>query len=278
MKKEMTFCVSCFGVVLVIGLAGISLGRNRLIHHIRERDKTEDALRSRTVELEKANKELRQVPARLIATQEEERKRIAAELHDSIGQTFAAVKFWIEMTLEYRSAGDGSAAFNRLEQLVPTLQQAIQETRSICMGLRPPMLDGTGLLTALEWLRQECMKFYPSRHIELETGITEEEIPQNLKPTIFRIVQEALNNVGKHSNADWVDISVSKDDGGIALVVSDDGIGLDMGMVLQNGADKTLGLTTMRERTELLGGSFTIESASGGGTTIRAWWPGTASA
>src|SRR5208337_2630048 len=154
-------------------------------------------VQERTVELEKANEELRQIPSRLICVQEEERKRLASELHDSIGQTLAAVKFWVEMALKLRDAGDDNAALNHLDQFVPILQHSIEETRSIYMGLRPSMLDSTGLLATLEWLRQERMKLYPERHIELEVGVAEETIPKNLKVNIFRIAQEALNNIAK---------------------------------------------------------------------------------
>ncbi len=167
----------------------------------KSRDELELRVKERTVALEKANNELRQVPSKLIAVQEEERKSLASELHDSIGQTLAAVKFWVEMALKLRDSGDGNAALNHLDQFVPILQHSIEETRSIYMGLRPSMLDSAGLLATLEWLRHECMKLYPERHIEVEVGIAEEEIPENLRVNIFRIAQEALNNIAKHSKS-----------------------------------------------------------------------------
>jgi PAS domain S-box-containing protein len=255
-----------------------------LIRNITQRKQMEEELRrsrdelglrvhERTAALEKANEELRQIPSKLIAVQEEERKRLASELHDSIGQTLAAVKFWVEMALKLKDEGDGNGALNHLEQFVPILQRSIEETRSIYMGLRPSILDSNGLLATLEWLRQECMKLYPERHIELEAGIAEEAIPKNLKVSIFRIGQEALNNVANHSKAEWVDISLSKNGGGIELVVSDDGVGMDLDQILQTSTARSLGFTSMRERTELTGGSFSIESAPGEGTTIRAYWP-----
>ncbi len=236
-------------------------------------DELDLRIRERTAELAKANEELRQIPSKLISVQEEERKRLASELHDSMGQTLVAVKFWVEMTLKHRDAGDGNAALKHLEQFVPVLQRSIEETRNIYMGLRPTMLDNTGLLATLEWLRQECMKLYPGRHIELETLVAEEAIPEKLKINIFRIAQEALNNIAKHSQAEWVDISLSENEAGIELVVSDEGVGMDLDLVRKTSTSRSLGLTSMRERAELTGGSFSIESNPGEGTTIRASWP-----
>jgi PAS domain S-box-containing protein len=248
--------------------------RKRMEEELRKsRDELELRVKERTAALEKANEELQQIPSKLIAVLEEERKRLASELHDSIGQTLAAVKFWVEMVLKLKDTGDGIAALNHLEQFVPILQRSIEETRSIYMGLRPSMLDSHGLLATLEWLRGECMKHYPQRHIELETEVAEEEIPENLKANIFRIAQEALNNIAKHSEAEWVDISLSKNVGGIELVVSDDGVGMNLDLILQTTTARSLGLTSMRERAEFTGGSFSIESALGEGTTIRACWP-----
>jgi PAS domain S-box-containing protein len=237
------------------------------------RDELEMRVQRRTAALEKANEELRQIPSKLIAVQEEERRRLAIDLHDSIGQTLAAVKFWIEMALKLRDEGDGIGALGQLERFIPILQRSIEETRSIYMGLRPSMLDNIGLLATLDWLRGECMRLYPQRHIELETKVAEEEIPENLKVNIFRIAQEALNNIAKHSEAEWVDIALSGDECGIGLVISDDGVGMDLDMILQTNAVKSLGLTSMRERAELGGGTFTIDSTPGEGTTIRAFWP-----
>jgi PAS domain S-box-containing protein len=240
---------------------------------LKSHDKLELRVQERTAELEKANEELRQIPSKLIAVQEEERKRLAAELHDSIGQTLAAVKFWVEVVLKLGDGGDVRAVLNRLEQFIPILQRSIEETRCIYMGLRPSMLDSMGLLATLEWLRRECMGLYPEHHIELETGVAEKEIPETLKINIFRIVQEALNNAAKHSKAEWIDISLSRGAKGIELVISDDGVGMDLELILQANTARSLGLTSMRERAELSGGCFSIESTAGEGTTIRACWP-----
>jgi len=246
---------------------------NQMDEELRKsRDELEIRVQERTVALETLNEELRQVPSKLIAVQEEERRRLASELHDSIGQTLAAVKFWVEIALKFREEGSDADALYHLERFVPILQRSIEETRNIYMGLRPPMLEDMGLLPALEWLRRECMRLYPARHIELETGIKEEEIPESLKVNIFRIVQEALNNIAKHSKAEWVDISIIKDGSAIELAVSDDGVGMDLDQILRTSTARSLGLTSMRERAEIFGGSFSIESTPSEGTTIRALW------
>jgi signal transduction histidine kinase len=221
----------------------------------------------------RSNNELRALSSKLLSIQEEERKRLASELHDSIGQTFAAIKLRVEIVLELINRGDWTVASNQLAQFVPILQRSIEETRSIYMGLRPLMLDSMGLLATLEWLCVECMKLYPERQIVFEAGVSEDEIPENLKVNIFRIAQEALNNIAKHSKAEWVDISFSKTRDGIELVVSDDGVGMDLDLILRTSTARSLGLTSMRERAELTGGSFSIKSAPGDGTTIRARWP-----
>lgn len=233
----------------------------------------ERRVQERTVELERVNEELRSVPSRLIAAQEEERRRIGGELHDSIGQTLAALKFWVEMILNLRDEVRADTAMARLEQFIPILQRSIEETRNIYMGLHPGMLDNVGLLATLEWLRRESMELYPERHIELETDIEEQQIPENLKTSMFRIAQEALNNIAKHSMAEWVDLSLLRTDGGIQLSIVDDGIGFDQEAIWSQVYARSLGLTGMKERAEIVGGTFSVASKPGEGTKISATWP-----
>lgn len=239
----------------------------------KSRDELELRVKERTTALEKANEVLQQIPSKLIAAQEEERKRLASELHDSIGQTLVAIKLSVELALLAKSEENLKEAFEKLQDVVPTIQNAIKEIRNIYTGLRPTMLDNLGLISTLQWLCREWMKLYPDRHIELRTGVAEKGIPEKLKVNIFRITQEALNNIAKHSQAGWVDISLSKHKDGIVLTVSDDGVGMDLGLIMQTSAATSLGLASMRERAELTRGSFSIESAPGEGTTIRAYWP-----
>jgi len=236
------------------------------------RDELERRVRERTAELEIANRILQQIPAQLLAVQEEERKRIAGELHDGIGQTLVAVKLGIEAVLLGRGRGSAKDKCKALEVFIPTLQHLIKEIRLICMGLRPAVLDDLGLIATLQWLRGEFKKLHPNYNIKLEQSLREEDVPGEIKIEIFRITQEALNNIAKHSNAKCANVSLVNGGDRIELIISDDGVGMDLDFVHQTRVSR-LGLTSMRERTERTGGEFSIESTPGEGTIIRACWP-----
>lgn len=224
-------------------------------------------------ERKQAEEEMRKIPSKLIAAQEEERKRLAGELHDSIGQTLVALKFRIEHIRFKLMQDEPKEALELVEQFIPYLQHSIEETRAIYMGLRPKMLEDFGIIATLHWYRDELLKFFPNRHIELDISLDQDEIPQHLTIPIFRIAQEALNNVSKHSEAEWVDLSLRKKDGGIELTISDDGIGMDLAYTIQSANARSLGLTGMQERAELTGGQLSIRSTMGEGTTVTATWP-----
>ena len=205
-----------------------------------------------------------------MAAQEEDRKRLAGELHDSIGQTLVALKFRIEHVLHVMKGGKSEEALALLEQFIPTLQFSIDETRTIYMGLRPRMLDDFGVIAAMNWFRLELMKLYPGFHIEPEIRVEETDIPAHMKVAIFRISQEAMNNIAKHARAEWVDLVLTMHDEMIELSVTDDGIGFDFSNV--TGCEQSYGLSGMKERAEQTGGRFTVESVPGKGTAIRVVW------
>jgi PAS domain S-box-containing protein len=247
--------------------------RFRMIGELRKsRDDLELRVKERTAALELVNEKLRMVPSMLIEAQEKERKRLAAEMHDSIGQTIAALKFRIEHVLGTLEKRDYNRALELLHEFVPVLQRSIDETRAIYMGLRPMILSEYGIMATLEWYRQELLKLYPNQHIELESSIREEDIPDELKTVIFRIVQEALNNAFKHAGPEWIDVRLALNGDAVELEVSDDGIGMDLEHILESPTAKSLGLIGMRERAEITGGRFTIGSVPGKGTTVKAVW------
>ncbi len=274
----------------VLDANGQSLGRRASDRDITERKRIEEALRQRTFELQQltetleqrvqertgelaeANKALRQLSVRLLSAQEDERKRIAGEIHDTLGACLAAIKFKVETAVQQKGAPN--AAIESLGTIIPVIQEGVEECRRIQMDLRPSMLDDLGLLPTLSWFCRRFQTIYSGIRVDQEVTIEESEVPVSLKIVIYRVTQEAMNNSAKHSKANMVRLCSRKIDGRMELVVEDNGQGFDMEKVLGPGsARRGLGLTNMRERTELSGGSFAIESAGGKGTIIRASWP-----
>jgi len=142
------------------------------------------------------------------------------------------------------------------------------------MDLRPSMLDDLGILATISWFCREFQAIYSGIQIEKQIAIEEDEVPDLLKTVIYRLVQESCNNIVKHSKADLVHLSLEKTHGIIELIMKDNGTGFNLQEVLSvENPKRGLGLASMRERTELSGGSFSIESKKAGGTVIRASWP-----
>jgi signal transduction histidine kinase len=215
---------------------------------------------------------LRALASQLLTAQEKERRLVANELHDSIGSALSVIKFKVEDTVQQMERG--VAALESLKDIIPTVQRTIEESRRIQTSLRPSILDDLGILTTLDWHCREFQKTFSHIRIEKEIDLSENDVPQFLKIVMYRISQEALNNIAKHSKADLITLSLRKTDGPIELTVRDNGQGFDMEKIFSmESYRKGLGLGSMRERTELSGGSFTIESIQGKGTTIRASWP-----
>jgi len=258
---------------------------------ITERNQTEEALRQRSLELQQltetleqrvlertaelaaTNEALRHLSTKLLSAQEDERKRIAGELHDTIGSCLSAVKFKVE-TVQQQIENTANVTSAALNTIIPIVQESIDECRRIQMDLRPSMLDDLGLLPTLSWLCRRFETIYSGIRIEQKIGIEEGEIPNPLKIVIYRVIQEAMNNVAKHSNADFVCLSFRKRDDKLELALQDNGRGFDQEKAdSQESTSRGLGLSSMRDRVELSWGSFAIESTEGKGTIIRASWP-----
>ena len=222
----------------------------------------------------KTEERLRFLSSQLLIAQENERKRIAQELHDSIGQSLTAIKFGLENSLDERARCTAKARVELLEAVIPLVQQAIEEVRRIHTDLRPSMLDDLGILTTINWFCREFQMIYSDVRIEKELDVQESEVPESLKMVVFRVLQEAMNNIAKHSDADLVRLCFKKTDATIGLTIEDNGRGFDLqGALSLNSPEKGFGITSMKERTELAGGSFAIESTPGTGTVVRASWP-----
>lgn len=222
-----------------------------------------------------SKRELRLLSAKLLSAQEQERKRIASELHDTVGQYLSAIKFSLENLNALLEDNQIASGQKSLQAVLPLIQEAISEVRRISMDLRPAILDDLGLLATLRWFCRTFQDIYVNIAIDKQLNIQENDVPVELKTAIYRIVQEALNNVAKHAKADHVDLRLNKTDSAIELTVTDNGCGFVVSQALERDIRQCgLGLASMRQRSGSLGGSFYIDSAPGIGTTIRVVWAG----
>ena len=224
--------------------------------------------------LRKSERELRLLSSRILEAQENERKRVARELHDGIGQALTGIKFALENGL--RRLGETQAAphFKALEGIIPLIQATVDETRRIAMGLRPSTLDDIGISETIYWFCRQFENIYKDIRILKLIEVEEDQISEILKTVIFRVLQEALNNVAKHSGADRVQVYLQQEGNTVKLTVEDNGSGFDPESSLpQNPTERRFGLANMKERTELSGGNFTVQSAPGHATRICAMWP-----
>jgi len=232
-----------------------------------QRQKAEEAFR-------KSGEELRFLSSQLLTAQETERGRIARELHDGIGQSLSAIKFRVEDALGQLAKGSTESSVSNLVNLIPVIQSTVEEVRRITMDLRPSTLDDLGILATIAWLCREFQSTYSTVEIKREINAEESDVPNPLKIVLYRVMQEALNNVAKHSGANMVTISLGRKNNTIQLAIEDNGCGFDVEEARSVESSKRgFGLGSMKERTELSGGTFAINSAKGKGTFVLASWP-----
>ena len=231
------------------------------------KDELEERVQERTKELAKSQQRLQQIASQLLLAQEKERKRVAVELHDGLLSELAAIKYLLEGKLMLLKQGTSVDA-DGLKRIADILGVTMKEARRIMNNLHPSVLDELGFMAAMSWLCGEYQKSYPHISVQTEIAVSENDISDGIRIVIFRVLQEALNNFARHGNGDRVDLSLSKSDGTFSLMIRDNGQGFDV-----ENAEKGLGLESMKERVELSGGNFILESARGVGTTIRASWP-----
>lgn len=235
---------------------------------ITERKLAEEELLKAREELVRANDRLRHLSDHLLKVQEEERKQISLEVHDSFASSLSAIRQRLQdIPLKLKDE------YN-LDEVSKYLETAIEEAKRIQTSLRPSVLDDLGIGPALNWFLREFQETHPFINIEKTFQFGEAEIPDPIKVAIFRITQEALNNIGKHSKADYVTLFLSRTDHAIDLVIRDNGQGFDADRILSiENSRRGLGLSSMKERAALSGGSLRVESASGRGASIHVLWP-----
>jgi PAS domain S-box-containing protein len=222
--------------------------------------------------LKKSEKILRFLSAQLLQAHENERKRIARELHDTIAQNLAGIKFYLSHKIE-SIGNEQHLSQQALQPAVEMADRSIREVRRIITDLRPPCIDDLGILATINWHCRQFKKKYPEILIVQQFDIDENDVPDPLKLIIYRVLQESLNNVAKHSCADRVTLLIKKDQNTLIFVVEDNGSGFDIIKALSPAQpEKGWGIIGMKERTELSGGIFSIESSVEKGTKVMISW------
>lgn len=252
----------------------------RAIEHRRQQDaaaRAEDerraaagALAARNRDLQALAERLESLSARLLDVQEAERRLLARELHDEIGQALTAVKISLHTA---RLQPDRASLDLVLNDTMGVVDQALAQVRSMSLQLRPAILDDLGLEAAVRWLLQG-----PAQHaglaVSLDVRLPAERLPRALETTCFRILQESVTNVGRHAGASALDVSLAVDDGVLCLRVADNGAGFDSEAALDAASrGRSLGLLNMRERAHLAGGRLSVVAGRGRGTVVTADLP-----
>jgi signal transduction histidine kinase len=218
--------------------------------------------------------ELRWMASMLLSVQESERRRIAADLHDGLGQSLTVIKLALAESEQLLASGSINEASESLRRLKLRAHEALEEVRHVAMDLRPPMLDDLGILPTLSWFFRELESVCQGITVEKDFNLLESHIPGKLKITIFRIIQEATSNIVKYANADLVRVRLGRTDDALHFSIEDNGDGFDPGEVaIRNGSDRGLGLLSMKERASLSGGDYRMDSVCGEGTRICISWP-----
>jgi two-component system, NarL family, sensor histidine kinase UhpB len=222
-------------------------------------DITEQQRESR--ELERSRSELRQLSANLVHAREEERRRIARELHDELGQQLTALKMELTgLAAQPLPAGP----HQRIAALCDMVDQTVASVRRIATDLRPLMLDDLGLIAAIEWLARESARRL-GIDITLNLGDVDPPISDAATIAVYRMVQEALTNVARHANASRAGIELQRSGTSLTLSVQDNGVGIPQGATFAEGSH---GLMGIRERAYMLGGTLELDEAPGGGCRI----------
>ena len=226
-------------------------------------------------ELKKRDAVLSQLLEQAITAQEDERRRIARELHDQIGQELTSI---LVLLRALDSEADGAKAVSaegivispaHLHELKAIVANTLDGVRELAVELRPSVLDDLGLVPALQRYVRTCCDRHDLK-IDFQTvGLEAVRLPPSVETALYRIAQEALSNIIQHACASEVNLLLTARDYTVVLIVEDNGCGFEVGNLMHGGVDdRWLGLAGMRERAELLGGKLSIESASGVGTTV----------
>lgn len=260
---------------------GQFVGVSKVIRDISERKRGEKLLQQahealertvqeRTAELRSANNSLRDLSGRLMHVQEDERSRLARDLHDEVGQLLTALKIDLQ-DLQHREAGPTLSG--SLRDSLELVDRLLTEVRNLALDLRPSLLDDLGLMPALRWYanRQATRNGWS---LSLTAEGMAGRVPVPIEVTCFRVAQEALTNVAKYARARTIDIALRRQDEEVTLVIQDDGVGFDVPSARRRAqGGESVGLLGMEERVRLAGGNLVISSTPGEGTRLELYFP-----
>jgi signal transduction histidine kinase len=222
-------------------------------------------------ELRASRNNLALLSEQLIQAQEGERRRIAVELHDSVGQSLSAIKYTLERAIIMVQRPDLGSPESVLALAVQRIHETADGIRAISTNLRPQMLDNLGAASAASWFCRDFAEVYPTLTVRAEISAQNDEIPKGISTHVFRCLQELLNNVAKHAQAKTVWVQLKREDLALRLEVRDDGIGM-----VDEARDPARlygsGIRNLRERAEMTGGRFSLSSLVGRGTSARIVW------
>jgi signal transduction histidine kinase len=247
----------------IMGAATLVLGLILASVSIRRVQRLEWEAKSRLEEVEEARGELVKLSDRLVSAQEEERRNLSRELHDEVGQAMSAMLIDLG---KLETASDSMTRSERLASVRRMAEANVETVRNMALLLRPSMLDDLGLVAALRWQAREVTR-RSGLKVKMIADEIKEDLPDTHRTCLYRVVQEALNNCAKHSQATQVRVVVHRDRDGLVVTVQDDGIGFEPGQ------EKGIGLLGMEERVVRLGGQFSVESKPGSGTVLRIYFP-----
>jgi len=211
--------------------------------------------------------------SRILLTEEREAGRIARQLHHDLRQVLSGIESDLENAVRQIEGREVKTGLESLRTLIPKVRNSVDELLRIGAHIFPTTLEDIGILATISWFCREFQETYSGIQIEKHIDIQEEEIPYFLKIMIYKTLRDALANIATQRKADLVNLSIQQKNKRIELTIQDNGKGFDVREVLKKeNQGEILGLSSLRERVKLSGGTFRIKSAIGKGTTIHTSW------
>jgi PAS domain S-box-containing protein len=254
-------------IVTEISMSRVKMeGRWHVIYIVRDitaRKQAEEHIRERTAALE-------MLSAKMLSSDEMEKKKLAFGLHEGLAQTLVMIKMRVERNRE--ALATSQALDDSSASIVSLLQSTINDVEAIATALRPSSLDDIGLLRTIGWFCRKFDRLHPAIHVLEEISAEEEDVPEPLKIVIYRIIESAFTNIVRYENTDQIALALQREDGVITLAIDDTSPDSRYAATAERNADRQMRFGEAQERTILSGGSFTIARGKAGGISLRASW------